>query len=196
MIDQTAFVHDSAYVDTGAHVGSNSKIWHFCHILPGTRVGRSCVLGQNVMAGPNVAIGDGCKIQNNVAIYKGVTLEADVFCGPSCVFTNVLTPRAHVERKDEFHKTLVKRGATIGANATIVCGNTLGEYCMVAAGAVVASDVPDYALMVGVPARRIGWVSRSGDRLDASLVCPRTAEIYVEENGFLRIIEGISNELY
>jgi UDP-2-acetamido-3-amino-2,3-dideoxy-glucuronate N-acetyltransferase len=196
MIDPTSFVHDSAYVDTGVQVGPGSKIWHFCHILPGTRVGRSCVLGQNVMAGPNVTIGDGCKVQNNVAIYKGVTLEADVFCGPSCVFTNVLTPRAHVERKDEFRETLVKRGATIGANATIVCGNTLGAYCMIAAGAVVTSNVPDFALMVGVPAQRIGWVSRSGDRLGADLVCPRTGETYEEENGLLRIAEGEANEFH
>ena len=135
------------------------------------------------MAGPSVTIGDGCKVQNNVALYKGVTLETDVFCGPSCVFTNVLTPRAHVERKDEFESTLVKIGATIGANATIVCGNTLGAYCMIAAGAVVTKDVPDYALMAGIPAKRIGWVSRSGDRLGPDLVCPRTGEVYHETGG-------------
>jgi UDP-2-acetamido-3-amino-2,3-dideoxy-glucuronate N-acetyltransferase len=138
------------------------------------------VLGQNVMAGPHVTIGAGCKVQNNVALYKGVTLEDDVFCGPSCVFTNVLTPRAHVERKSEFAETLVRRGATIGANATVVCGNTIGAYAMVAAGAVVTRDVPDFALVAGIPARRIGWVSRSGDRLGADLVCPRTGERYAE----------------
>ena len=178
MIDQSAYVHESAWVDDNVTIGAGSKIWHFVHVLPHTVIGASCVLGQNVMVGPHVSIGDGCKVQNNVALYKGVTLEQDVFCGPSCVFTNVLTPRAHVERKDEFGTTLVKRGATIGANATIVCGHTLGAYCMIAAGAVVTKDVPDYALMAGIPARRIGWVSQSGDRLGADLTCPRTGKIY------------------
>jgi len=141
------------------------------------------------MAGPYVTIGDGCKVQNNVSIYKGVKLEQDVFCGPSCVFTNVLTPRANIERKDEFGKTLVKRGATIGANATIICGNTLGAFSMIAAGAVVTKDVPDYALMAGIPARRIGWVSREGERLGASLICPRTGENYIEVDGILHFQE-------
>lgn len=190
MIAQDAFIHESAWVDDGVEIGSGSKIWHFVHVLPNTVIGKGCVLGQNVMAGPNVSIGDGCKIQNNVALYKGVTLEQDVFCGPSCVFTNVLTPRAHVERKDEFGETLVKQGATIGANATIVCGNTLGAYCMIAAGAVVTRDVPDYALMAGIPAKRIGWVSRAGDRLGDDLVCPRTGEKYAEANGQLNLVEG------
>ena len=180
MIHSTAVVHESAYVDDPAEVGADTKIWHFVHVLAHTKIGANCVLGQNVMAGPHVMIGDGCKIQNNVALYKGVTLERDVFCGPSCVFTNVLTPRAHIERKAEFGETLVKQGATIGANATIVCGNTLGAFCMIAAGAVVTSSVPDYALMAGVPARRIGWVGRAGDRLGVDLVCPRTGEIYIE----------------
>ena len=188
MIHPTAFVHESAYIDELSEIGAGTKIWHFVHILIDTVIGKNCSLGQNVMAGPSVIIGDGCKVQNNVALYKGVTLERDVFCGPSCVFTNVLTPRAHVERKDEFVKTLVKRGATIGANATIVCGNTLGQYCMIAAGAVVTSDVPDFALMVGTPARRIGWVSRSGDRLGADLVCRRTGELYEESSETLSII--------
>lgn len=191
MIDPTAFVHESAYVDDGCAIGAYSKIWHFVHVLPGTTVGRSCVLGQNVMVGPDVTIGDGCKVQNNVAIYKGVTLERDVFCGPSCVFTNVLTPRANVERKDEFAETLVKRGSTIGANATIVCGNTLGEYCMIAAGAVVTSDVADFALMAGVPARRIGWVSAVGEVLGAELTCPRSGARYVETDGRLRPEENV-----
>jgi len=173
-----AFVHESAWVDAGASIGAGTRIWHFVHVLPGTVIGQNCVLGQNVMAGPDVSIGNGCKIQNNVALYRGVVLEDDVFCGPSCVFTNVLTPRAHVERKNEFAPTLVRRGATIGANATIVCGNTLGAYCMIAAGAVVTKDVPDFALMAGVPARRIGWVSRSGERLGPDLTCPRTGERY------------------
>ena len=184
------FVHESVYVDNSVTLGAGSKIWHFVHILSHTSIGENCVLGQNVMAGPHVTIGDGCKIQNNVALYKGVTLERDVFCGPSCVFTNVLTPRAFVERKDTFDNTLVKRGATIGANATIVCGNTLGAYCMIAAGAVVTKDVPDYALMAGVPARRIGWVSREGEVLGPDLTCPRTGEVYEEIDGALRPIAG------
>lgn len=179
-IADTAFVHESAYVDGQTSIGSGTKLWHFVHVLSHTHIGENCVLGQNVMAGPHVSIADGCKIQNNVALYKGVNLEQDVFCGPSCVFTNVLTPRAHVERKDEFGETLVKQGATIGANSTIVCGNTLGAFCMIAAGAVVTKDVPDYALMAGVPAKRIGWVSRAGDRLKNDLTCPRTGEQYIE----------------
>ena len=180
MGDKPYFVHDSSYVDDGVEIGARTKIWHFCHILPNTRIGENCSLGQNVMIGPDVTVGDNCKIQNNVSIYEGVTLEDGVFCGPSCVFTNVLTPRAEVERKDEFGKTLVKRGATIGANATIVCGHTLGSYCMVAAGAVVTGDVPAYALYAGVPARFKGWVSRTGERLGPDLVCPRTGERYRE----------------
>ena len=189
MIAGNAFVHESAWIDDDTEIGENSKIWHFAHILPHTRIGKNCILGQNVMAGPYVTIGDGCKVQNNVSIYKGVKLEQDVFCGPSCVFTNVLTPRANIERKDEFGKTLVKRGATIGANATIICGNTLGAFSMIAAGAVVTKDVPDYALMAGIPARRIGWVSREGERLGASLICPRTGENYIEVDGILHYQE-------
>ena len=176
------FVHESAYVDKGVSLGSGTKLWHFVHVLSGTTIGKNCVLGQNVMAGPDVTIGANCKIQNNVAIYKGVTLEKGVFCGPSCVFTNVMTPRAEVVRKDEFSETLVKTGASIGANATIVCGNTLGAYCLIAAGAVVTKDVPDYAIMAGTPAKRIGWVSRSGDKLGDDLVCPRTGEHYEEKD--------------
>jgi UDP-2-acetamido-3-amino-2,3-dideoxy-glucuronate N-acetyltransferase len=173
-------IHESAYVDDQVEIGAGSKLWHFVHVLPRTRIGRDCSLGQNVMAGPDVTIGDRCKIQNNVSLYKGVTLEDGVFCGPSCVFTNVNNPRAEVERKDEFRPTLVKRGASIGANATIVCGYTIGAYAFIAAGAVVTRDVPDFALMAGVPARRIGWMSHEGERLDADLVCPRSRRRYRE----------------
>lgn len=172
------FVHESAYVDQPSQIGRGTKIWHFTHVLPNTTIGENCVLGQNVVAGPDVRIGNNCKVQNNVSLYKGVILEDGVFCGPSCVFTNVLTPRAEIERKDEFRSTPVGRGATIGANATIVCGHRIGSYAMVAAGAVVTHDVPDHALVAGVPARRIGWVSRSGERLNDNLLCPRTGEAY------------------
>lgn len=175
-----ASIHESAYVDAGVQIGPGTKIWHFVHVLPQTVIGRDCVLGQNVMAGPRVTIADGCKIQNNVALYDGVELEEGVFCGPSCVFTNVNNPRAFLNRKSEFRKTLVRTGASIGANATIVCGHTLGRYCFIAAGAVVTSDVPDYALMVGVPARRIGWMSKVGARLGPDLTCPETGTGYRE----------------
>lgn len=182
MTRKPPFIHESAYIDQPSVIGAGTKIWHFAHVLPNTAIGEDCVLGQNVVAGPDVKIGDRCKIQNNVSLYTGVELGDGVFCGPSCVFTNVLTPRAEIERKHEFAATPVGNGATIGANATIVCGNRLGAYCMVAAGAVVTRDVPDYALVAGVPARRIGWVSRSGDRLDNSLVCPRTGEVYEHDD--------------
>jgi UDP-2-acetamido-3-amino-2,3-dideoxy-glucuronate N-acetyltransferase len=184
-MSQKPFIHESAYVDDGSTIGDGSKIWHFAHILPNTKIGANCVVGQNAMVGPDVSVGNGCKIQNNVSLYKGVTLEDDVFCGPSCVFTNVLNPRAHVQRKDEFKPTLVQRGATIGANATIVCGNTLGAYCMIGAGAVVTHDVPAHALMVGVPARQMGWVSEEGEILGPNLVCPRTGQRYIEQGGQL-----------
>lgn len=187
------FVHESAYVDRPSKIGAGTKIWHFAHVLPNTEIGEHCVLGQNVVVGPDVRIGNRCKIQNNVSLYKGVELADGVFCGPSCVFTNVLTPRAEVERKEEFAPTPVGRGATIGANATIVCGHSIGEYAMIAAGAVVTKNVAPYALVAGVPARRIGWVSRSGERLDDTLVCPRTGELYEEdaETGALRLKETI-----
>lgn len=176
-----AFVHPSAIVDQPTSIGGGTKIWHFSHILANCRIGRDCVFGQNVMVGPNVTIGNGCKVQNNVSLYAGVELMDDVFCGPSCVFTNVATPRAFVERKSEFRKTLVKTGASIGANATIVCGHTIGAYSLIAAGAVVTADVPDYALMAGVPARRIGWVSRLGRRLGPDLTCPEDKSRYRED---------------
>lgn len=187
------FVHESAYVDEGATLGQGTKVWHFSHILPGTRLGENCSVGQNVMIGPDVAVGDNCKIQNNVSLYKGVELEDGVFCGPSCVFTNVVNPRADVERKDEFRRTLVRRGATIGANATIVCGNELGEYCLIAAGAVVTKPVPPFALMAGVPARRIGWVSQAGEILDERLTCPRTGERYEVDGEMLKRLSSTSD---
>jgi UDP-2-acetamido-3-amino-2,3-dideoxy-glucuronate N-acetyltransferase len=174
-------VHESAYVDDPeAEIGEGVRIWHFCHILPETSIGARTSLGQNVVAGPKVRIGADCKIQNNVSLYEGVELEDAVFCGPSCVFTNVVNPRADIERKSEFKRTLVGRGTTIGANATIVCGHSLGEYAFIAAGAVVTSDVPAYALMAGVPAKRIGWMSRAGARLGADLVCPIDSSFYKE----------------
>jgi UDP-2-acetamido-3-amino-2,3-dideoxy-glucuronate N-acetyltransferase len=179
------FLHETAIVDDDVEIGAQTKIWHFSHVLSGSRIGAGCVLGQNVMAGPRVTIGDGCKIQNNVSLYEAVTLEEEVFCGPSCVFTNVLTPRAFVERKSEFAPTLVRRGASIGANATIVCGVTIGQFAMIGAGAVVTRDVPDFALVVGNPARHLGWVSREGERLGPDLVCPRTNEKYSETDAGL-----------
>ncbi len=186
MTDRNYFAHPTAIVDSGVKIGAGTKIWHFSHVLGGSVIGERCVLGQNVVVGPDVTIGNGCKIQNNVSVYKGVMLEDDVFCGPSMVFTNVINPRAFIERKDEFRPTLVKKGATIGANATIVCGNTIGAYAMVGAGAVVTRDVPAYALMIGAPARFLGWVSRSGDRLGRDLICPKTGERYVLEGEKLR----------
>ncbi|MCP4228397.1 MAG: Gfo/Idh/MocA family oxidoreductase, partial [Actinomycetia bacterium] len=189
-VHPSAGIHPSAVIDEGAAVGADTKIWHFSHVMSNTTIGSGCSLGQNVVAGPNVSIGNGCKIQNNVSVYDGVTIEDDVFCGPSMVFTNVTNPRAFVSRKEEFAPTLIKQGASIGANATIVCGSTVGEYAFVAAGAVVTKDVAPYALMVGVPARQIGWVSREGEVLDESLICPRTGEAYDLTDGALRPRQG------
>lgn len=172
------FAHDTAIIDEGCHIGDGSKIWHFSHILSGSTLGKNVVVAQNVMIGPNVSVGDGCKIQNNVSLYKGVHLKEGVFCGPSCVFTNVNTPRAQVERKDEFRETPVGRWATIGANATIVCGNPIGEYALIGAGAVVTKPVKAHALMVGNPAKQIGWVSHTGERLSDDLICPREGRSY------------------
>jgi UDP-2-acetamido-3-amino-2,3-dideoxy-glucuronate N-acetyltransferase len=194
MVDmpQGVFIHESAYVDEPTRIGAGTKIWHFSHVLPNCTIGENCTLGQNVVVGPDVRIGNGCKIQNNVSVYKGVELEDDVFCGPSCVFTNVNNPRSEIVRKDEFRGTLVKRGATIGANATIVSGHSLGRYCFIAAGAVVTSEVPDYALMAGVPAKRIGWMSRAGGRLGPDLVCPFDGARYREVRP--NSLEEISND--
>lgn len=181
--------HDSAIVDEGAEIGEGSRVWHFAHVCAGARIGARVSLGQNVFVGNRVAIGDDCKIQNNVSVYDNVTLEDGVFCGPSMVFTNVYNPRSFVERKDEYRDTLVRRGATLGANCTIVCGATIGEYAFVGAGAVVNRDVKPYALVAGVPARQIGWMSRFGERLDLPLdgdgeaVCAHTGDLYVMTKG-------------
>jgi acetyltransferase-like isoleucine patch superfamily enzyme len=184
------YVNETAVIDDNVTIGEGTKIWHFSHVLKNATIGKNCIFGQNVQIGADVKIGNGCKIQNNVSVYGGVTLEDNVFCGPSMVFTNVLTPRAHVERKDEYAPILVKTGASIGANATIVCGITIGEYAMIGAGAVVIRDVPPYALMVGNPVRQIGWVSRAGERLDKSLVCPRTGERYALSETGLTLLKG------
>jgi UDP-2-acetamido-3-amino-2,3-dideoxy-glucuronate N-acetyltransferase len=189
-VDPTAKIHESVYVDADAVVGPRTSIWHFSHVLPGARIGAGCSLGQNVVVSSTVTIGDNCKIQNNVSLYDGVTLEEGVFCGPSCVFTNVLTPRSEYPRKDGYGATIVRRGVTIGANATIVCGHTvkglvkrvttLGEYCTVAAGAVVTKDTLPNSLNAGVPAKRIGWVSHAGEVLRGDLTCPATGDVYEE----------------
>jgi len=188
-------VHPSAVVDEGARIGSNTRIWHWVHVCGGASIGDGCSLGQNVFVGNRVTIGNGVKIQNNVSVYDNVTIEDDVFCGPSMVFTNVYNPRAAVSRKDEYRDTLIRRGATLGANSTIVCGVTVGRYAFVGAGAVVNRDVPDFALVVGVPAKRMGWISRSGERLPApsggagEVRCPATGERYWADKNVCRLIE-------
>jgi UDP-2-acetamido-3-amino-2,3-dideoxy-glucuronate N-acetyltransferase len=180
-------IHESSYVDDPeTPIGPGTRIWHFSHILSGVTIGANCSLGQNVVVGPHVKIGDNCKVQNNVSLYEGVELEDNVFCGPSCVFTNVTNPRAEISRKSAYRPTRVKRGASIGANATIVCGHELGTHCFIAAGAVIVDDVPAYALMAGVPAKRMGWMSRAGARLGPDLVCPIDGSQYREtEDGRL-----------
>ena len=186
------FVHESSYVDDGAVIGRGTKIWHFSHIMPGAVIGERCNLGQNVVVMPGTRLGNNVKVQNNVSIYEGVELEDDVFCGPSCVFTNVVNPRSHVSRKSEYQRTLVRRGASIGANATILCGVTLGEYSFIGAGAVVRSDVPPFALMVGVPARRVGWMCQCGVRLqlrDGRGACAACGASYRESESVLRQID-------
>jgi len=184
--------HESAVIDAGAQIGEGSRIWHFAHVCAGARIGRNCSLGQGVFVGNDVRIGNNVKIQNNVSVYDAVTLEDDVFCGPSMVFTNVYNPRSAVVRKGEYRRTLIERGATLGANCTIVCGVRVGEYAFVGAGAVINRDVPAYALMAGVPARQIGWMSRHGERLalpvngSGEASCPATGERYVLEDGRCR----------
>jgi len=197
MSDKAYFAHPTACIDEGAVIGAGSKVWHFCHVSSGATLGERCNLGQNVFVAPGVRVGDNVKIQNNVSLYEGVELDDDVFCGPSCVFTNVTNPRSAIVRKGQYQKTVVKKGATIGANATIVCGSTLGRFAFVAAGAVVTkSDVPDYALMAGVPAKRIGWMSRHGHRLPApdaegTMRCPESGWRYREVGrGVLRCLDA------
>lgn len=191
--------HPSAVVDDGAQIGEGSRIWHFVHVCAGARIGKDVSLGQNVFIGNKVIIGDRSKIQNNVSVYDEVTLEDGVFCGPSMVFTNVYNPRALIERKSEYRKTLIRKGATLGANCTIVCGVTIGEFALVGAGAVVTKDVSTYALMVGVPARQIGWVSQYGEQLDlpltgdAQATCPHTSQRYVLTNGQCQLVDEANN---
>ena len=179
-------IHPTAVVDADVLIGENTKVWHFSHILSGSKIGEKCNIGQNVMIGPDVNIGSGCKIQNNVSIYKGVALEADVFCGPSVVFTNVYNPRAHIKRMDELRPTLVRKGATLGANSTIVCGKTIGASAFVGAGAVVTKDVPDFAMVVGNPAKQVGWMCECGTRLDDTLVCSQCRKVYVKNQNGLK----------
>ena len=187
-------IHPSAIVDDGAVIGEQTRIWHFVHVCGGARIGTACSLGQNVFVGDDVVIGNNVKVQNNVSIYDAVTLEDDVFCGPSMVFTNVYNPRAAVVRKHEYRRTLVRRGATIGANATIVCGVTIGEHAFIGAGAVVTRDVPAFALMAGVPARQIGWMSRHGERLqlpvtgNGEAICAHTGDIFILQNNICRLV--------
>ncbi|MEO5589447.1 MAG: acyltransferase [Gemmatimonadaceae bacterium] len=186
------FVHDSAYVDDGATIGAGTRIWHFCHVNAGAVIGEGCSLGQNVVVMNDVRIGNNVKIQNNVSVYDAVELEDDVFCGPSMVFTNVINPRSHVSRKDEYQKTLVKRGASIGANATIVCGATLGEYCFIGAGSVVTGSVAPYALVVGVPGKRIGWMCQCGERLpdDGNGTCGECGSRYEAKGDTIERLSG------
>ena len=189
----SARVHATAIVDEGATIGEDTCVWHFCHVSAGAVIGRGCVLGQNVFVASGVRVGDRVRIQNNVSVYEGVELEDDVFCGPSCVFTNVGHPRADVSRKGAFERTLVRRGVTIGANATVVCGTTIGQHAFVAAGAVVTHDVPDYALVIGVPAQLDGWVGRHGLRLKPDkgglLVCPGSGWRYEQKDGSLTCLD-------
>ncbi|MBN2602822.1 MAG: N-acetyltransferase [Candidatus Thermoplasmatota archaeon] len=173
------YYHESSFIDDGAKIGNGTKVWHFSHIMSGAIIGKNCSIGQNVNVGSKAVIGNGVKIQNNVSVYDDVILEDDVFCGPSCVFTNVINPRAFIERKNEYKKTIIKKGASIGANATIVCGVTVGEYALIGAGSVVTKDVPDYALVYGSPAKHIGWVCKCGEKMKSPFVCCSCGAEYV-----------------
>jgi UDP-2-acetamido-3-amino-2,3-dideoxy-glucuronate N-acetyltransferase len=186
-ITSDAFVHETAVIDDNVEIGAGTKIWHFSHILAHSIIGESCNIGQNVVIGPDVTIGRQCKIQNNVSVYKGVTLEDEVFCGPSMVFTNIYNPRAGIRKMNQVRPTLVKYGATIGANATIVCGTTLGRYCFIGAGAVVTRDVPDYALVFGNPAKHVGWVCECGEKLPNTLTCQVCGKQYRKSGSALEI---------
>ena len=195
MTEKVYFVHPSSYVDEPCEIGAGTRIWHFCHIMTDARIGQGCSLGQNVMIASQVVIGNNVKIQNNVSVYTGVIIEDDVFLGPSCVFTNVINPRSQINRKAAYQRTLVRRGATIGANATIICGGIIGRYAFIGAGAVVSGDIPDYALMLGVPAVQKGWMSRHGHRLpapdtDGIMICPESGWRYREvETGLFRCLD-------
>ena len=192
---EDVFIHETSYIDDDVTIGIGTKVWHFSHVLNGCKIGENCSLGQNVVVGSKVNIGNHVKIQNNVSVYEGVTLEDGVFCGPSCVFTNVHNPRSEIERKHEFRKTLVKRGATLGANCTIVCGVTIGKFAFIGAGAVITKDIPDYALMVGVPAKQLGWMSEYGERLDLPLrgdektICKHTNRKYHLKNNKVILVD-------
>ncbi len=179
------YIHPSAILSEDSSVGIGSKIWQFCHIFGKSRIGKNSVLGQNVMVGPNVSVGSNCKIQNNVSLYSGIKIEDDVFCGPSCVFTNIKTPRAFIDRSNEFIDTIIRKGASIGANATIVCGIEIGEYSMIAAGSIVTKSIKPFSLVMGAPAKHVGWVSKAGERLDKNLICRRTGKKYIEKEGNL-----------
>ena len=189
------FIHETSFIDENVEIGRGTKIWHYSHILKDCKIGNNCSFGQNVVVGPGVIIGNKVKIQNNVSVYEGVTLEDGVFCGPACVFTNVNNPRSEVVRKNEYHKTLVKRGATIGANSTIVCGVTIGTFAFIGAGAVISKDVQSYALMVGVPAKQVGWMSEYGEKLDlpltgnAEAICQHTKKKYQLKGNQVNLID-------
>ncbi|MEN6328409.1 MAG: acyltransferase [Syntrophomonas sp.] len=190
MPDKEYFVHESSYIDEPCEIGKGTNIWHFTHIMPNSKIGENCNIGQNVVISPNVILGNGVKIQNNISVYSGVICEDDVFLGPSCVFTNVINPRSFISRKDEYRTTLIKKGASIGANATIVCGHTIGTYAFIGAGAVVTKDVPDFALLVGNPASIIGYVCKCGERLEfnaqGQAQCSACAERYIIENDIVK----------
>lgn len=189
MEGRSYFVHESSYIDPDVQIGANTKIWHFCHVMSNSKIGDECNIGQNVVIGPDVSIGHGCKIQNNVSVYTGVTLEDDVFCGPSVVFTNVFNPRSHIKRMDELRRTLVKKGASLGANCTIVCGNTIGAYAFIGAGSVVTRDVPDHALFSGNPARFMAWICCCGEKLGSGLTCGSCRKSYEKTDTGLIIVQ-------